>query len=90
MAEARKRLPILASLDDESFVRATHAAYYQHTSIEQLAASLCIEWPPTDPRRKLGALEKWRYEACQSDAAQAPTSQGVNVGLRICREKFGQ
>lgn len=44
-----------------------------------------------DPAPKaLGWLDKHRYESCQQDAANAPTSQGVTVSLRICREKFGQ
>ncbi len=41
-------------------------------------------------QKKLGPFDRWRYESCQKEAAQAPTPQGVGVGLRICREKFGQ
>jgi len=53
-----------------------------------------IDWskgvitPP--PKPELGPIDKWRYESCQQDAANAPTSQGVFVKMRICREKFGQ
>lgn len=45
---------------------------------------------PTPPKRNLGPIDKWRFESCQTDAAKAPTSQGVFAGLRVCREKFGQ
>lgn len=44
------------------------------------------KWQP----RKLSAVDQWRYESCQQDAAKAPTETGVRVGLRLCREKFGQ
>ncbi len=44
--------------------------------------------PP--PKRELGPIDKWRFDSCQTDAAKAPTSQGVFAGLRVCREKFGQ
>lgn len=42
------------------------------------------------PKPKLGPIDQWRYESCQSAAAKAPTSQGVFAGIRVCREKFGQ
>jgi hypothetical protein len=58
---------------------------YKDLTIFDLAMHYCIGLP-----RPLGPIEKWRYESCQTDAAKAPTSQGVNAGLRICREKFGQ
>lgn len=90
MAEARKRLPILASLDDESFIKVAHETYYSQIPIEKFASYLCVEWPIPDKRQKLGVIDRWRYESCQTDAAKAPTSQGVNAGLRVCREKFGQ
>ena len=46
--------------------------------------------PAPPPKPELGPIDKWRYQSCQQDAATAPTSQGVVVKLRICREKFGQ
>lgn len=48
--------------------------------------------PQTTPpaKRKLGLIDTWRYESCQTDAAKAPTAQGVFAGMRLCREKFGQ
>jgi hypothetical protein len=45
---------------------------------------------PALPKPKLGPIDKWRYESCQKEAAQAPTQFGVTTGLRLCREKFGQ
>ena len=45
---------------------------------------------PPPPKPELGPIDKWRYDSCQQDAATAPTSQGVVVKLRICRDKFGQ
>jgi hypothetical protein len=90
MAEARKRLPILASLDDESFIKLAHEKYYSELPIEKFASYLCVEWPIPDKRQKLGVIDRWRYESCQTDAAKAPTSQGVFQGMRVCREKFGQ
>ena len=54
-------------------------------SIFDLAMHYCVELP-----KPLGRIDKWRYESCMSDAAKAPTAQGVNAGLRVCREKFGQ
>ena len=41
-------------------------------------------------KEKLGFIEKWRYESCQQDAATAPTQAGINIKMRVCREKFGQ
>ena len=90
MAEARKRLPILASLDDELFIKLAHEKYYSELPIEKFASYLCVEWPIPDKRQKLGVIDRWRYESCQTDAAKAPTSQGVFQGMRVCREKFGQ
>lgn len=85
--EARKRLPQFANLDDESFVEAVHQRYYSDMPIEKLQQHLGYK-PPV--RNTLGWLDQRRYESCQQDAAKAPTPQGVVVGLRICREKFGQ
>lgn len=42
------------------------------------------------PKRELNMIDRWRFESCQRDAAKAPTPQGVNIGMRLCREKFGQ
>lgn len=58
--------------------------YKDHT-IFDLAMHYCIGLP-----KPLGPIDQWRYELCQTDAAKAPTSQGVNQGMRVCREKFGQ
>jgi hypothetical protein len=90
LAEARKRLPLLASLPDDSFVRVVRESYYPEMTIEDFAKWLCVQWPPVDKRRKLGPIDQWRFESCQTEAAKAPTAQGVNAGLRVCRDKFGQ
>jgi hypothetical protein len=58
---------------------------YKDLSIFDLAMHYCIELP-----KPLGTIERWRYESCQTDAAKAPTSQGVAQGMRVCREKFNQ
>lgn len=46
--------------------------------------------PPAPAAVTLGPIDSYRYTSCQKDASFAPTPQGVNVGLRLCREKFGQ
>ena len=49
------------------------------------------DWLQMTPApQKLGRIDSYRYDACQKEAAFAPTPQGVSIGLRICREKFGQ
>jgi hypothetical protein len=58
---------------------------YKDLTIFDLAMHYCIELP-----KPLGTIERWRYESCQSDAAKAPTPQGVIQGMRVCRERFGQ
>lgn len=42
------------------------------------------------PKRELGPIDKWRYDSCRESATKAPTTAGVNRGLRICDEKFDQ
>lgn len=88
LEEARKKLPILASLDDASFVDAVHQKYYP--DMDKTEFSKWVGYTPPPPKPKLGSIDQWRYESCQKDAAQAPTVLGVNTGLRLCREKFGQ
>lgn len=90
MENARKKLPELAALPDDSFVRVVQEVHYPNVSPEQLASALCVKLTPPFVPRELGTLDRWRYSSCQSDAAQAPTQQGVNIGIRLCREKFGQ
>ena len=91
LEEARKRLPILASLDDESFVDVVHKKYYADMDKAAFAKFIGYQLPePPAPKPKLGPIDQWRYESCQTDAAKAPTSQGVFQGMRVCREKFGQ
>jgi hypothetical protein len=91
LEEARKRLPIFASLDDESFVDVVHKKYYANMDKAEFAKFIGYQLPVLPaPKAKLGPIDQWRYETCQKDAAQAPTVLGVNTGLRLCREKFGQ
>lgn len=58
---------------------------YKDLTIFDLAMHYCVELP-----KPLGAIDKWRYESCQTEAAKAPTPLGVNTGMRLCREKFDQ
>ena len=88
LAEARKRLPHLSHLDDESFINVVRDVYYPTMDKAELSKRLGYTPPPQKP--KLGPIDKWRFEACQRDAAKAPTSQGVFIGMRLCREKFDQ
>ena len=90
MQEARKRLPLLAGLPDDSFVDVVHRLYYPYMDKAELAASIGYTLPPPMVPKTLGPLDRWRYESCQTDASKAPTPQGVNQGLRVCRDKFGQ
>jgi hypothetical protein len=90
LAEARQKLPELAGLSDESALNVIHRVYYPQMDKGQLASNLCIQWPSEKAKPKLGPIDQWRYESCQTDAAKAPTSQGVFQGMRVCREKFGQ
>ena len=46
--------------------------------------------PSPPPKPALGPIDKWRYESCQQDAATAPTQSGVNIKMRVCRQKFDQ
>lgn len=115
MAEARKRIPELAGLSDESALNVLHEVYYPHWDKAKLAEELGVALPanygtpamnvvdydavmarlqamPEQPvvKPKLGWLDQRRYQSCQQDAAKAPTPQGVNVSMRICREQFNQ
>ena len=89
--EARKRIPELSGLSDESALNVIHEVYYPHMNKADLAARLGVKKSDSKaPNPKLSPLDQWRYESCQKEAAQAPTVLGVNTGLRLCREKFGQ
>lgn len=90
LAEIRQKLPELAGLSDESALNVIHRVYYPEMDKGQLALKLCIQLPSEEAKPKLGPIDRWRYESCQTDAAKAPTPQGVFQGMRVCREKFGQ
>lgn len=90
MAAARAQFPTLAGLPDDSLVRVLQEVHYPSATPDQVAAALCVKLQPPHQARELGAIDRWRYNSCQKDAAQAPTSQGVVIGVRLCREKFDQ
>jgi hypothetical protein len=90
MKEVRSKVPQLSNLDDQSAVVVLQRVYYPHMSVGELAAKLCVDMSPPKQPAKLGPIDRWRYESCQQDAAKAPTPQGVNIGMRLCREKFDQ
>ena len=91
LEEARKILPELAGLSDEAALNVIHQVYYPSMDKAVLAKKMGFQLPETPtPKPKLGPIDQWRYESCQKDAAQAPTVLGVNTGLRLCRENFGQ
>lgn len=91
LEEARQKVPELNGLSDESALNVIHEVYYPHMNKADLAARLGVKQSDSKaPKPKLGPIDQWRYESCQKDAAQAPTVLGVNTGLRLCREKFGQ
>ncbi len=89
--DARKKIPELAGLSDDVALNVIHKVYYPHMDKADLAARLGVTQSDSKaPKPKLGPIDLWRFESCQKEAAQAPTVLGVNTGLRICREKFGQ
>lgn len=91
LEEARKKLPQFNNLADDSFVDVVHRVYYPNMDKAEFAKSIGYHLPtPTAPKPKLGPIDQWRFESCQKEATQAPTVLGVNTGLRLCREKFGQ
>lgn len=91
LEEARKKIPELNGLSDESALNVIHEVYYPHIDKADLAARLGVKQSDSKaPKPKLSPLDQWRYESCQKEATQAPTVLGVNTGLRLCHEKFGQ
>lgn len=79
-----------AMLDDRTVLELVRKHHYQKNSLEELAAHFCGDISPPPPKRELGMIDRWRFDSCQKDAAQAPTPQGVVIGMRLCREKFDQ
>jgi hypothetical protein len=90
LEQIRSKVPQLYGLDDVSAVKVIQANYYPDIPLEDIAAKLGVVIPPPFVPKTLGPIDKWRYQSCQQDAAEAPTSQGVIIKLRVCREKFGQ
>lgn len=89
-AEARNKLPELNGLSDESALNVIHKVYYPDMDKSELARRLGLSIQPAIVVQRLGVFDQLRYEHCQKDATNAPTQYGVNVGLRLCREKFSQ
>jgi hypothetical protein len=90
MANFRAKIPQLHGLDDSSAVRLIQRVYYPDVSVENIAEKLGVVMETPFVPKALGPIDKWRYESCQQDAATAPTQSGVNIKMRVCREKFGQ
>lgn len=90
LQDFRDKLPQLNNLDDVSALEVLQQRYYPNTKIERMAEVFGVTLPPPKVIRKLGPIDKWRYESCQDVATKAPTPQGVNNGLRLCRERFDQ
>lgn len=88
--EARRILKIPDVLSDESALKVIHDVYYPDMDQQELANRLGVKLTVSKQDSELGVIGRWRYESCQKEAASAPTPQGVNVGLRLCREKFTQ
>jgi hypothetical protein len=87
----RAKIPQLYGLDDESAVKVIQSYYYPEIPVERIASRLGVVMsPPPPPKQELGMIDKWRYQSCQQDAATAPTQSGINIKMRVCREKFGQ
>ena len=91
LEEARRKIPELNGLNDEAALNVIHEVYYPHMDKADLAARLGVKQSDSKaPKPKLGPIDQWRYDSCRSDAAKAPTPQGVIQGMQVCREKFGQ
>jgi len=89
--DARKKIPELYGLSDDIALDVIHRNYYPHMDKADLAARLGVKLSESRaPKPKLGPIDQWRFESCQKEAAHAPTVLGVNTGLRLCRERFGQ
>lgn len=84
-AEVEQINPFYRALDDRHAIQYLQEHKYRDLTLFDLALHYCVKLP-----KPLGRIEKWRYESCQTDAAKAPTSQGVFAGMRVCREKFEQ
>lgn len=90
LQDFRDKLPQLNNLDDISALEVLQQRYYPDVKLERMAEVMGITLPAPKVIRKLGPIDKWRYESCQDAATKAPTPQGVNNGLRLCRERFDQ
>lgn len=73
---------------DAQLVQFMHEHEFKKLSLDDVACWMGVKLP--SPPRKLGPIDKWRYDSCRTDATKAPTPMGVNQAMQICREKFEQ
>ena len=88
--EIRAKRPEWANLSDEMVVDIVREVYYPELTKEQLAWEICVTLAPTKQPANLGPIDAWYYDSCRKEAAHAPTAQGVNTGIQLCRERFDQ
>lgn len=89
--QVRRELHFGGNLDDAQLASAVHQAFYPDLSTQEVACSMGVKLPdPPPPKKKLGPIDQWRYDACRTDAAKAPTERGVTLALNLCRENFNQ
>lgn len=84
-AEAKQINMFFSALDDRHAIQYLQEHKYRDLTLFDLAIHYCVKLP-----KPLSRIDTWRFESCQTDAAKAPTSQGVFAGMRVCREKFEQ
>lgn len=90
MTDVRAQRPDWANLSDDSLVNLIRNAYYPENTVDEIAKMLCVELTLPKQLEKLGPVDSWRYDSCRKEAAHAPTTIGVNIGLGLCKKRFGQ
>ena len=75
---------------DKPYVIPRPTAPIYDDKFDQRLAEIVAQQKQDQKPKQLGPIDKWRHESCQTDAAKAPTAQGVVQGMRVCREKFAQ
>lgn len=88
--EIRAKRPDWSNLSDEGVVNVIRELYYPELTKEQLAWEICVTLKSPKQLATLGPIDAWNYQSCRKEAAQAPTPQGVNIGIQLCRERFDQ
>jgi len=95
IAELKKFYPLLAGLTDQDAMKIYRDTFYSDFPYEKVACFLGVSLeqdvePPKPKNKKLGPIDKWRYESCLMDATKAPTPQGITRGSQLCKAKFEQ